>query len=328
MRARVFLLIAGLFVTQFVFGQTKRIAHKSHSGKNETFRAALMNSLFGLEGSNFGQAPTPIVKNSKLDSVIFLSDKRVIMVTSNYCINNRTAKSTLWSAGRDTVVNHPLFSKKHDLDSIKAVLQAQYYFENPAESVTFVGYDNNKPGTAEFAPEILFEKDNIPVSINKRKVRLQAEVKTENNPDEIYIWDSAEEDGDTISLYLNGTCILARVKLTTVKRSVKVSLIPNSNNYLVLYSHNVGRKPPNTAAALVYNMGKPKKLFLKADAKYCGAINFIYTAKKKRGEAPFSPAKNIPGPPVSHSIPLVLLLAVIFSLACGYVYKRIDLSAK
>jgi len=328
MRACAFLLIAGLLVTQSISGQTKRIAHKSHSGKKENFKAALNNRLFGLEGSNFGQAPTPIVKNSKLDSVIFLSAGRAVMVTSNYCTDRRTEKSTRWAAGRDTVTNHPLFSKKHDLDSIKTVLQTQYYFQNPVESITFVGYDNNKPGAAEFVPQILFEKDNIPASINKRKVRLQAEVKTENNPDEIYIWDSAEEDGDTISLYLNGTCILGKVKLTTVKRAVKVSLIPNSNNYLVLYSHNVGRKPPNTAAALVYDKGKPKKLFLKADAKYCGAINFIYQAKKKRSEAPFSIRKNTPGSPASPGIPLLLLAAVLFSLACGYVYRGIDIHVK
>lgn len=320
----LYLAIILSFLTQFAFAQTKWIAHKSHSGKRETFEAALKNGIFGLESSNFGQAPSPIVKNSQLDSVIFLSNKRVIMVTSNYCENSRTAKSTLWSAGRDTISNHPLFSRKHKLDSIKKVLSEQYYFQNRVENIKFVGYDNDQGANKGLSPEIIFEKENIPVSIDKRKVHLQAEVKTEDNPTEIYVWDSAEEDGDTISLYLNGTCILTKVKITSEKRAVKVSLIPNSNNYLVLYSHNVGSKPPNTAAVLVYHKGKAKKLFLKADAKYCGALNFIYTPKGKRSEVPFSTH----GPKGNPHIFLLLLMASVFSLFCGWLYGRFNLYMK
>jgi len=328
MRAAALLLVAGSWIAHGALAQTKMIAHKSHSGKKETFKIALENRIFGLEGSNFGEAPQPLVRTSRLDSVIFLSQKKAIMVTSDLCYKGRTKKSSVWSAGRDTVIDHPLFSKKHDLDSIKTILQTQYYFKNPIDSVAFVGYDNNKSTPTNFTPEIVFEKDNVPTFINKRKVRLQAEIKTESNPDELFIWDSAEEDGDTISLFLNGTCILEKVKLTTVKRAVKVSLTPNSNNYLVLYSHNVGRKPPNTAAAMVNHMGKPKKLFLKADAKYCGAINFIYTPKKKRGETPFSTIRNTPGSPGRQVIPVLALIAAIFSILCGYVYRRIDIRLK
>ncbi|MBK8953483.1 MAG: hypothetical protein IPM85_15690 [Chitinophagaceae bacterium] len=85
-----------------------------------------------------------------MDSVIYVSDGMAIMVTSEYCTRvDRTTEKPLsdpklWKAGRDSVFNHPLFSRNHSLDSIKKVLKEQYHFMKPAEKVVFVGYDNKK----------------------------------------------------------------------------------------------------------------------------------------------------------------------------------------
>lgn len=137
-------------VTASSFAQTKKIAFKSHSGSDENFAIALENNLFGMENSNFGHAPQREVKTAQLDSVIFISDSVAIMVTSEYC--TRTDRSgnkpvddpKLWKAGQEKVYNHPLFSKKHSLDSIKTVLKEQYNFNNEIEKTVFVGYDNKK----------------------------------------------------------------------------------------------------------------------------------------------------------------------------------------
>jgi hypothetical protein len=132
-----------------VQAQTKKIAFKSHSGTDENFKLAFNNNLFDMDGSNFGMAPQQTVRDAQLDSVIFVSDSVAIMVTSEYCtkVDRATKKKSqpeLWTAGRETVYNHPLFSKKHSLDSIKKVLAQQYNFKNPAGKTIFVGYDNKK----------------------------------------------------------------------------------------------------------------------------------------------------------------------------------------
>jgi hypothetical protein len=130
--------------------QTKKIAFKSHSGSTENFATALENNLFDMENSNFGAAPIRDVRTAQLDSVIFISDTVAIMVTSEYCTKmDRTSQQPisdprLWEAGRQTVFNHPLFSRKHSLDSIKSILREQYNFQNPVEKVVFVGFDNKK----------------------------------------------------------------------------------------------------------------------------------------------------------------------------------------
>jgi len=93
---------------------------------------------------NLGMAPRPRIKLASLDSVIYLTDSTSIMVTSNYCSYDSTIRyAELWMPGKDTVVDHPLFSEQHALDSIKTNLKTEYHFANNIDSVVFVGYDNN-----------------------------------------------------------------------------------------------------------------------------------------------------------------------------------------
>lgn len=144
---RKLMFVFGLFLWgQLLFSQTKLIAHKRHSGND--FSYALKNNTADIKDSNFGIAPTAQIRNAQLDSVIFIDNEKAVMVTSNYCRENfkRNTKDSIsfWRAGKDTVYNHVLFSKKHQLDSIKQVLKTEYNFRNDIEKVVFIGYDNQK----------------------------------------------------------------------------------------------------------------------------------------------------------------------------------------
>jgi hypothetical protein len=159
MRIAKILTLVCCLLSLNLFSQTKLIAHKSHSGSMETFKTSLKNNLFDMGEHNFGEAPRIRVKKAKLDSVIYVSDSLSVMVTSLYCqekdvydFNEKKEQKQeesldygeLWSAGRDTVHNHPLFTKKHSLDSIREILEKDYYFNNPVSTVKFIGYDNSK----------------------------------------------------------------------------------------------------------------------------------------------------------------------------------------
>lgn len=99
------------------------------------------------------------------------------MVTSEYCRENfkRNTKDSIsfWSAGKDTVYNHVLFSKKHRLDSIKQVLKTQYNFKNDIDKVIFVGYDNGEKSVEknekkkELVPPIIISSKNKGDSNNR-----------------------------------------------------------------------------------------------------------------------------------------------------------------
>ena len=132
-----------------IFSQTKLISHKSHSGSNENFRVSVEENLFDIGDSNLGAAPDRFERNANLDSVIYISKEKIILVTSEHCITSdrndyKIINKKVWNAGRETVFHSPLFSKNHSLDSIKSVLKQEYNFRNDINKVVFIGFDNNK----------------------------------------------------------------------------------------------------------------------------------------------------------------------------------------
>ncbi|MFT5777781.1 MAG: hypothetical protein ACI837_000729 [Crocinitomicaceae bacterium] len=136
--------------------QTDIIEYRSHSGNMSKFTKYSTPKIDGMT-TNFGMVRASQVKNAALDTVLFISDSVSIMVTSEYCnsihlsvpqydkygcMTREATLGRLWSAGTDTVLNHPLFSKNHSLDSIKKILSSTYNFKNSIDSVVFIGFDN------------------------------------------------------------------------------------------------------------------------------------------------------------------------------------------
>jgi len=139
-----FLLCA---VTTALFSQTKKIAFKSHSGSAANYKIALDNNLFDIEESNFGLPPTKEVYTQSLDSVIYISPSVTVLVKTNYRTENNGIKIQApvnVGSVNDTVYNDALFSKKHSLDSIKAVLKLNNTYQNPNNKTIFIGFDNKK----------------------------------------------------------------------------------------------------------------------------------------------------------------------------------------
>ncbi len=122
-------------------GQTKKIAHRSHSGSNHTFSLKLPGNL--------GMDPTRRIRVAQLDTLKHLGDNRVVMVTSEVCYlkdygSERTYDTTLWKAGSDTVVDHAIFGEQHKLEWVKEVIKTSYNFKNDIDDVKFIGYDNTE----------------------------------------------------------------------------------------------------------------------------------------------------------------------------------------
>lgn len=124
--------------------------------------------------------------------------------------------------------------------------------------------------------QIIMTEKNIPEIIAGRKVISDLKINIDAPVITIYVFDNSYIDGDTMSLFFNGTWILDHYGVTKVKQPVQLNLVPNTNNYLVLFANNLGKSPPNTAA-IEFDDGKTKRLFrLSSDLKKCSAINFYY----------------------------------------------------
>lgn len=101
------------------------------------------NSSFTANGfsndSNLGHRPNPTITTAKLDSVIYVNEDESILVTSSSC-KWRDGSESEWKPGREKVTNNKLFKSKN-LDSIKAVLKENYYFQNNIDEVKFINFE-------------------------------------------------------------------------------------------------------------------------------------------------------------------------------------------
>lgn len=138
-----------LFTYGSLFSQTKLINYKSHSGSSKNFKKTLHSNFFDKGESNFGMAPQRYVRNSKLDTVILLSDKVAVMVTSESChyedFDGRDkSNAQLWSAGKDTVYDHEVFNSGKSVKEMKEIIKDNYFFTNSVDQIVFIGFDGEK----------------------------------------------------------------------------------------------------------------------------------------------------------------------------------------
>lgn len=104
-----------------------------------------------------------------------------------------------------------------------------------------------------------------------REVEVKDEIFVTNKNIVIEYWDRYREDGDTITLMLNGVAILKNAPLTKVKKSIAVELT-KTRNYLVLHAMNLGEEPPNTATITVKDGQKIQHVMLNSDLKKSAAL--------------------------------------------------------
>ena len=143
MKNKILIALTCIGISSLAMSQTKRIAFKSHSGNETNFKTALAVSLFENEGSNFGIAPQRYVTEAHLDTVIFINDTTVELVTSHHSHFEddfrNTSHPNLWKPGHETVVNHPVFNSDKTIEEMKEIVQKTYHFKNDISKVVFIG---------------------------------------------------------------------------------------------------------------------------------------------------------------------------------------------
>lgn len=116
-----------------------------------------------------------------------------------------------------------------------------------------------------------------------RKIDVQDCYTSSTDQVELVIWDCGVEDNDTISLYLNGEWILSNFRLTKAPYIFPVSL-KRGENILVLYAHNLGDIPNNTAALSVKNRYSTQEVgMMISDQNTSGAIRISYGLQDEFG---------------------------------------------
>lgn len=115
-------------------------------------------------------------------------------------------------------------------------------------------------------------KSEIREEFDGRKISYTKELTFANENISIKIWDHGRQDGDIVSIFLNGNSIVSKHYLTYWKREFKVKLDPSKSNDLFLYAHNLGDAPPNTVSIEITDGSTSENIILNSDLKSCEAV--------------------------------------------------------
>ena len=119
--------------------------------------------------------------------------------------------------------------------------------------------DSNKP--SKKTPKIAATKDTLP----PRNVVEKTTVAVKTRQVKVEIWDKDKEDGDIISLQLNGKWLLRNLEVRKEPYTTTLEL-KQGENVLVMQAENLGTKPPNTAAIKVDDgINPPRTIVLNSD---------------------------------------------------------------
>ncbi|MBO9201653.1 MULTISPECIES: hypothetical protein [Niastella] len=92
----------------------------------------------------------------------------------------------------------------------------------------------------------------------------------------IELYDNAEIDDDTISIFLNNTLLLYKKRLTGQPLVLNITAFPNTAYELVMYAENLGRIPPNTALMVITAGRKRYQLHLSSSEQKSATVRFKY----------------------------------------------------
>jgi hypothetical protein len=136
-----------------------------------------------------------------------------------------------------------------------------------------------KDSTIAEEKKLTYDSTGLPKTLDERIIEKQNEVVVHSTEIEFFVWDDKQEDKDSISLYINGQWVLQEFEITKKKKSVKVTIDPQRDNFLIMYALNEGKYPPNTCAISIDDGSGEKRIYLKSSMKSCGALQFRYKPK-------------------------------------------------
>ena len=95
------------------------------------------------------------------------------------------------------------------------------------------------------------------MDIQSRKKEIVQEIVLEQPEIKIELYDNAEIDDDTVSIFLNNTLLLHKKRLTDKPITLTITAFPNTDYELMMYAENLGKIPPNTSL-MVITAGKQR----------------------------------------------------------------------
>lgn len=114
------------------------------------------------------------------------------------------------------------------------------------------------------------------LQLKQRDKEVVQTLKLDTSLIKIDLYDNAEIDDDTVSVFLNGALLLYKKRLTDKALTLSINTLPNTDYELMMYAENLGRIPPNTSLMIV-TVGKKKyEMRISSSEQKSAVVRFRY----------------------------------------------------
>ncbi len=118
------------------------------------------------------------------------------------------------------------------------------------------------------------------IHLAPREKVLVKTIEVDSPQDHIRLYDNAEVDGDTITVFINDKLVLYRQGLSEKPLDLVFNAFPNTEYELVMYADNLGSIPPNTALMVITAGNNKYEVFLSSSEQKSATVKFRYNKNK------------------------------------------------
>lgn len=164
------------------------------------------------------------------------------------------------------VVKKPAPKKE---EVVRRPVEKPVLIETPRNTTKETVSINTKPVERKVIP--------TPPTIRDRKNELTKTISVANNEIEISLYDNGEIDNDTVSIYLDGTLVLANKRLSNKPITYKIKVDEsNPEHTLVMVAENMGSIPPNTSLMIIQDGDKRYQVSITSTEQKNAMVRFRY----------------------------------------------------
>ncbi|HYF30168.1 MAG TPA: hypothetical protein VD993_03515 [Chitinophagaceae bacterium] len=163
----------------------------------------------------------------------------------------------------DIRVNYTLDGNELNQDSILRNTVAGVKVWSPLPDDVVYTQTTTANTAKDIAPEANNAQQELVTRYEARKNILQQEITVSSDSLRISFYDNGDIDGDSISVFMNGSPVLARKELDVRGLNLYVKLdSTKAVNEISMFAENLGKFPPNTALMVVYDGDARKEIYL------------------------------------------------------------------
>jgi hypothetical protein len=114
-----------------------------------------------------------------------------------------------------------------------------------------------------------------PLVLKNRENALVRKIETEAGEIKINIYDNAEIDGDTVSIYHNNTRIRSHMRLSQKPISISIGVNPSQPHHeIIMVAENLGSIPPNTSVMIITTPANRYEVFISSSEQKNAKVVF------------------------------------------------------